>query len=157
MPEQGPSAPPAFDLKIPSLAGSYLLVLYLRRKTSIRVGRLGELNFPRGWYYYAGSAFGPGGLKARLSHHCKPLQRFHWHIDYLRAHAELRGLWFQTADNFEHRWSRALSQLPKAVVPVAGFGSSDCRCPSHLIYFPCRQRQLQLRKSLGGVLDYFSF
>ena len=147
---------PGAETRIPPLPGSYLLVLYLRRQEAIRIGRLGEFLFPRGWYYYAGSAFGPGGLKARLSHHCKPLRRFHWHIDYLRNHAELRGLWFRTGENFEHRWPTALRQLPRAVVPVAGFGSSDCSCLSHLIYCPCRPKQLQLRDCLGKGLRYRS-
>lgn len=139
------------EVQIPSSPGSYLLVLYLRRCTEIQIGRLGAFSFRRGWYFYAGSAFGPGGLQARLGHHLKPLQRFHWHIDYLRSVAELRSLCYQTGVNNEHLWSSALMTiLPEAKFPVAGFGSSDCRCASHLVYLPKGLGQRKLRSLLGG-------
>jgi len=31
--------------------------------------------------------------------------------------------------------NRRILSLPGAEVPVAGFGSSDCRCAAHLVYF----------------------
>ena len=46
--------------------GAYALVLHLERKEEITVGRLGTFAFPAGYYLYAGSALGPGGLEARL-------------------------------------------------------------------------------------------
>jgi len=135
---------------IPAVSGSYLLILYLPRRTSIQVGRLGCFSFPRGWYCYAGSAFGPGGLRARLQHHLKPLQRFHWHIDYLRQAAQLRTICYQCGVNNEHRWAAALAELPRAGLLSAGFGSSDCSCYSHLVYLPRRSGRRQLREQLGG-------
>ncbi|SHJ43524.1 Uri superfamily endonuclease [Malonomonas rubra DSM 5091] len=141
---------PGLSKRICPGPGSYLLVLYLRRRTTIQVGQLGSCSFPRGWYFYAGSAFGPGGLKARLSHHLKPVNRYHWHIDYLRSCAELRMLWYVQAVNNEHHWSAALHNLPGGSYPLPGFGSSDCRCPSHLVHFSSRQSQRLLRTTLGG-------
>lgn len=118
---------------------------------TLTIGRLGSFSFCRGWYFYTGSAFGPGGLKARLRHHLKPLQRYHWHIDYLRSAAELRSVWYQPGVNNEHLWSASLiSSLPEARFPVARFGSSDCRCASHLVYLSRRPGPGLVRSALGA-------
>ncbi|WP_303722319.1 DUF123 domain-containing protein [Malonomonas rubra] len=134
----------------PSVPGSYLLVLYLCRRTDLPIGKLGCFSFPRGWYFYAGSAFGQGGLQGRLSHHLRPVRKHHWHIDYLRSSAELRAIWYQVAVNNEHLWSRELGDLSHAEFPVDGFGASDCECSSHLVYLSRRPGQRQLRAWLGG-------
>ncbi len=75
-----------------TLPGTYSLLLYLPRTRLIRVGKLGEFGFANGHYCYVGSAFGPGGLRARLRHHARPAARPHWHIDYLRRYMTLRGV-----------------------------------------------------------------
>ena len=36
----------------------------------------------------------------------------------------------------EHAWARFLKSMPDSSVPLAGFGSSDCKCFSHLFHFP---------------------
>ncbi|MFO8145391.1 MAG: DUF123 domain-containing protein, partial [Candidatus Syntrophosphaera sp.] len=41
-----------------------------------------------------GSARGPGGLAARIARHQREPKPRHWHIDYLRAHAELIAVWY---------------------------------------------------------------
>ncbi|MBE0698753.1 MAG: DUF123 domain-containing protein, partial [Anaerolineaceae bacterium] len=69
---------------VPGLCGSYALHLVLTGERSIRVGRLGEIVFPAGDYIYLGSAWGPGGLRARLAHHVRIASSPHWHIDWLR-------------------------------------------------------------------------
>src|ERR1035438_8832695 len=62
--------------------------------TSDRIGRLGALQLQSGFYFYVGSALGPGGVRARLAHHLKPSRRPHWHIDYLRAHTRVEEIWY---------------------------------------------------------------
>jgi Uri superfamily endonuclease len=115
---------------------SYILVLYLNRKTEIRVGKLGLLTFPRGYYVYTGSALGPGGLSARLRHHLYRTARPHWHIDYLRRFALLKEVWISNGpERLEHAWAKALQRLEGASIPAPGFGSSDCKCPTHLFCF----------------------
>lgn len=136
----------------PAVKGSYLLWLYLRRGHEIEIGKLGAQHFSRGWYFYCGSAFGAGGLRARLNHHCGVSQRPHWHIDYLKVRAELRYVWFCRGVNLEHDWSRLLSALPGAIMPVSGFGSSDCHCSSHLVYLPRKPQSKKLQDWLVG--DY---
>ncbi|MBA7469869.1 hypothetical protein ES707_05144 [subsurface metagenome] len=33
-------------------------------------------------------------------------------------------------------WCQVGRGMPQGRIPVPGFGSSDCRCPAHLVYFP---------------------
>ena len=61
--------------------GTYALVLVSCSHQRVEVGKLGRLAVQSGYYVYVGSAFGPGGLKARIAHHVKISRRPHWHID----------------------------------------------------------------------------
>jgi Uri superfamily endonuclease len=131
---------------IPKSPGTYALRLFLPEAQILAIGRLGVFRFPAGDYLYLGSAFGPGGLHARLERHLKPTKRLHWHIDYLRPAVQVRQIGYQTAQNgpasgpdrLECRWSQALLRLPGACTPVPGFGAGDCRaaCPAHLVFSP---------------------
>ena len=42
-----------------------------------------------GCYVYAGSARGPGGIRARVRRHLRPDKTPHWHIDQVTAYAKL--------------------------------------------------------------------
>lgn len=120
----------------PAAHGDYVLWLALGESMPLVIGRLGAFDFPAGMYAYVGSARGPGGLAGRLKHHLTPVQRPHWHIDYLRAAARMEAVWWWAGDEpLEHRWAAALSQLSEAQVIVSRFGASDCRCSSHLYCF----------------------
>ena len=124
------------NLVIPPTKGSYILFLRLARKRQIDVGRLGTVTFSKGYYAYTGSACGPGGLAARLRHHLRSKTHLHWHIDYLIQHTTLSEIWLSDdGRNHEHLWAETLQQLKGSSLPAAGFGSTDCRCPSHLIHF----------------------
>lgn len=133
--EQSKNPPsPLMNSELPTLPGTYVLLLYLRKGARIVVGRVGPITFKRGWYAYIGSAFGPGGLAARLGRHLRPQKKLHWHIDYLRAIAEPREIWYSTApESLEHDWAANL--LKGTGTPLIGLGCTDCRCISHLFYF----------------------
>lgn len=119
--------------------GTYVLILHAPVQFSARIGKLGQLTGPAGYYLYSGSAFGPGGIASRLKHHQRIAQRPHWHIDYLRRELPLVGLWYSYDPvKREHDWASILSGLEGASFPMTGFGSSDCNCASHLIYSPNR-------------------
>ena len=98
------------------------------------MGKLGSFWFEPGYYLYIGSAFGPGGVHARLKHHCRLSTKLHWHIDYLRQHAEVVNTWYVADQRYEHRWAQQLDAIEELSVPVAAFGSSDCTCESHLFF-----------------------
>jgi len=119
--------------------GTYILILRLKRGKTIKIGRLGAVRFAAGYYAYAGSALGPGGLTARLKHHLNIAQRPHWHVDYLRREAVPREVWIvEATDRFEHLWADAMQRLAGVTGLVPGFGCSDCNCPTHLLHFKKR-------------------
>jgi len=119
--------------------GAYALILFCPRDKLVQIGKLGPLELRRGFYVYVGSAQGPGGVRARVAHHQKVSQRPHWHIDYLRLHARLDRIWYSHDKvRREHQWARFIHALRGASVPMAGFGSSDCKCKTHLFFFTRR-------------------
>jgi len=128
--------------------GCYSLLIRLRKKSSIQVGRLGEAEFPPGIYLYTGSAM--NGFRGRLSRHLrKRNKKSHWHIDYLLRCPEAqikKILVYPGTDRVECRQNQRIASLPGAQVILRGFGASDCvsGCASHLIYFG--------KKGLRGVL-----
>ena len=114
--------------------GVYHLVLRLPRETRIRVGRLGTARFGAGYYVYTGSAM--NGLEARVARHQRRRKSLRWHIDYLLQKAEIAAVeLIPTRRRLECARNRVILSLPGATIPVPGFGSSDCRCRSHLLYF----------------------
>lgn len=115
-------------------AGVYCLVLRLPRPHRITAGRLGCRRLAAGWYLYVGSA--KRNLAARLRRHLRREKRFRWHIDYLRGVARVEHIWvWAWTDAGECRANARVQGLPGAAVPWTGFGSSDCRCRSHLTVF----------------------
>ena len=137
--------------RVPERGGTYGLLLELPAAQQLRIGRLGELRFPASLYLYAGSAFGPGGLRARLQHHRHAAPRPHWHVDYLRRVAALTGIW-ATADprRLECAWAEAARALPGAR-QVPHFGASDCSCSSHLVALPRAPHRRVFRSRLAAL------
>ncbi|MEE9285245.1 MAG: GIY-YIG nuclease family protein [Dehalococcoidia bacterium] len=112
-------------------------VLTLQAWCDAPTGRLGVLSF-RGWYAYAGSAQGPGGLK-RVARHLAYRRRRRaprrWHVDTLLA----RGVLGEAVVGLTERpvECRLVQSLAGRLAPAfPGFGSSDCRCPTHLFQAP---------------------
>jgi Uri superfamily endonuclease len=121
---------------LPSTPGSYNLLLYLPRRATLAVGRLGSIVFKRGYYLYLGSAFGPGGVRSRVQRHLMKDKKHHWHIDYLRDQAKVKAVGIDCLNgNMEHHWARKLMTNTIKCDPIDKFGCSDCTCPSHLFYF----------------------
>ena len=134
--------------------GTYALVLKSTSDQFIDVGKLGRFSVRPGFYMYVGSAFGPGGLKARIAHHMKISARPHWHIDYLRPSMDLNEIWFTyDSRHCEHQWAGVLESVSGGSIPIAGFGASDCRCKSHLYFFNCRPSRVGLRRRLQASLN----
>jgi Uri superfamily endonuclease len=90
-----------------------------------------------GYYIYTGSAL--NGLESRLDRHLSSPSsgKRHWHIDYLSAWAEDKSCAVVlTPGRLECELNRAVAAIPGARLVAPGFGSSDCRCPSHLYLLP---------------------
>ena len=111
--------------------GLYIAAFHLAADRTIRVGRLGRIEFKRGVYLYVGSA--RRGLTARLARHGRRGKSLRWHIDYLSTKAAMLGA-------IVVPWRRdgecALAEEVGRLYPraVAAFGASDCRCGGHLFY-----------------------
>ena len=113
-----------------TVKGSYILLIALPKQQTITIGSLKAVHFRHGYYAYVGSAM--GGIKSRLSHHLKRNKRPRWHIDYFLEKASLNGIilrWSQSKEecNIAQALSRQFDCVP-------GFGSSDCKCKSHLFF-----------------------
>jgi Uri superfamily endonuclease len=115
--------------------GTYVLVLKSEKKQTAKIGKLGRLLIYPGWYIYVGSALGSGGLRARIHRHTQKRKKLRWHIDYLRFKINLVAVWYATnSKKLECEWA-SIFQLQKGSIPIPKFGSSDCKCFSHLFFF----------------------
>jgi Uri superfamily endonuclease len=117
--------------------GTYVLKLSLPKNRCVRIGQLGHYSFQSGTYLYFGSAFGPGGVAARICRHLGASGNQHWHCDYLIAYSQIEAVYFSYAPTkLECSWTRAVAQLSYTSTPVPGFGASDCKkhCRAHLVY-----------------------
>ena len=110
----------------------YTIYLELAEDQFISVGKLGAFPFQKGIYVYVGSA--KKNIKQRIERHKKTNKKFHWHFDYLRAHGTITRI-ITYDDSFkECELAENIRKREKAVIPIKGFGSSDCKCRSHLLY-----------------------
>ncbi|GIV21224.1 MAG: hypothetical protein KatS3mg023_2975 [Armatimonadota bacterium] len=118
---------------IPNEPGAYQLVLFLAKDITLQVGALGTFEFPAGRYLYTGSAL--AGLRRRIARHLRKEKRLRWHIDYLLQYAVVEDIrLFPLSEQGECAINQQALALPHARVIAHGFGSSDCRCPAHLVY-----------------------
>jgi len=117
--------------------GAYLLVCPIPRAIKTDISPLSLTGIPAGSYIYAGSAYGPGGMAARITRHFKRRKKVHWHIDHVtRIYPPPQALAFPHARECE--LVSVLIDRLNAASPIKGFGSSDCpRCYAHLLQLPC--------------------
>lgn len=118
--------------ELPSAPGAYVLRIALERAVILPRGRWRGRQVDEGVYLYAGSAWGPGGLRARLRRHLKAAKTLRWHVDALTNIAGVSAILARPGGR-ECAFTAAL--LDKgATAPLPGFGASDCRrCPAHLL------------------------
>ena len=109
---------------------TYQLHIRLSQAVRLKIGRLGEFDFPAGVYVYTGSA--KRNFEARIARHMRRDKALRWHIDYLLGALEARV----TSVTRTERDECEMNQTYPGVVLVPGFGASDCRkgCGSHLKY-----------------------
>jgi Uri superfamily endonuclease len=114
--------------------GIYQLLIYLPKTASIVIGKKGKIKFPKGYYVYTGSA--RNGLQKRVERHKRKSKKHFWHIDYLLDFAFIRKVFLFT-DGKHDECALSLTMLDKseAKIIMPKFGSSDCSCPTHLIFF----------------------
>nr|WP_204305143.1 GIY-YIG nuclease family protein [Desulfurobacterium thermolithotrophum] len=110
--------------------GTYCLVFKIDDlKFKVRSGR--EFSLKSGYYIYVGSAFGSGGLRKRISRHLKKEKKKHWHLDFISTDSSFKAfeVWVIEDKKVECFLANSISKTEKT---ITGFGSTDCKCPSHL-------------------------
>ncbi len=124
-------------MELPDERGTYILIASVLRMKRLKIGRLGTYDLLPGFYAYVGSAFGPGGLRARIHHHLESVAEPHWHMDYLLRYAEPVEVWYALSGRKrEQDLAELLEQASGFRMPIHRFGSSDYRRSrtSHLFY-----------------------
>jgi Uri superfamily endonuclease len=135
----------------PSSGGTYILLIESSHPATIGIGTIGNVSFKQGTYAYVGSAHGPGGLAARLGRYEVGPRSLHWHIDYLLQQADVVGALYRADDTRrECSWARRVAKMTQGCVP--GFGSSDCRCQSHLFFVGGAAKREELARAAGCEL-----
>lgn len=120
---------------LPAGPGAYVLILDIPRSVPLRINTLPRIHLPPGRYAYVGSAKGPGGIRARVRRHLRRRKKAHWHVDHLTAAGSVVEV-LAHPDADECDIVDRLLRDPGTTIPVAGFGSSDCkRCTAHLVAF----------------------
>jgi len=123
------------------MKGTYVLVTELKENSRIKIGKLGTINFPKGYYCYVGSALGKSiNLENRISRHKKlntnKTGKLKWHIDYFLVNPSasiIDTIMINNDRRMECEISKKLEKV--AVKSINNFGSSDCNCKSHFHYF----------------------
>jgi len=114
-------------------SGAYQLLIRFGPGRELRVGALGIIAFPPGFYVYTGRA--SRGLLARLKRHLRREKTLRWHVDYLLAEAEVSLVrLFPGGAERECDINADTAGADGYPFPIRGFGSSDCSCPSHLVW-----------------------
>ena len=141
---------------LPEAKGTYVLIAFTARMKRLEIGRLGTYDILPGFYAYVGSAFGPGGLRARLQHHLESVAQPHWHIDYLLRHAEPVEVWYALSDRkLEQDLAELLKQSSGFRMPIPRFGSSDYRRSrtSHLFYSKRRPSFRRFQQEVNQAIE----
>ncbi len=113
-------------------SGLYVILMSLNRPVRTRVGALGLVMFERGNYLYIGSAM--RYLEKRIARHKRRKKPLRWHIDYFRKVSRWESSLSLTGHSEECRLARLVEKAVDGSIACDRFGSSDCRCPGHLIH-----------------------
>jgi Uri superfamily endonuclease len=121
----------------------------LNTNQRIPAGKLKETEFEPGIYLYIGSA--RNSLSGRIARHLRKEKKMFWHIDYFLQKAKIKEIWVRNNYFDECQiLSEAKNSLKNSCFLSKKFGSSDCRCRSHLIYLPENEVNLNsLREKLS--------
>lgn len=127
------------------LKGNYCLLIATKKQNNIKVGSLNEINFKKGFYIYIGSAM--NSLKPRIYRHLSNDKKLHWHVDYLlmNENTAIKEVIFNIGE--EKIECELANFISKSGEKIEKFGSSDCNCDSHLIYFENYEKALKTVKN----------
>lgn len=113
------------------MKGIYVLIIAIDRNISVNIGALGKLSLEKGLYAYVGSA--QNNLEEPIKRHLRTEKAKFWHIDYLLGNSPVKVVKVFYKRAGKPNECKIATQLAKKGSPIRGFGSSDCKCESHLI------------------------
>jgi len=126
------------------------LIMRSESNAEFQVGKWGRIAIVPGYYIYVGSAFGPGGVRARILRHCRVSKPKHWHIDYLSDFVNPISAWYSYEQKkLEHKWAQVFSEMSETT-PIKGFGCSDCNCYTHLFATSAKPDLERFPVAVGG-------
>ncbi len=138
------------NLHLSNASGTYVIFIDVSKEILLKIGSLGEMKFSKGYYIYIGSAFGPGGLVKRVERHLRNEKKLFWHIDYLLNSSSAKIIavaWIADRQKLECIISQEIDKSSPLVKSLLHFGSSDCKCTSHL-----KQIKTKLRRDFYKVI-----
>jgi len=112
------------------MKGSYLLLIKVKKDKLISIGKLGKKHFSKGYYVYVGSAL--NSIEKRILRHLSKEKKMHWHIDYFLISGKVIKAFYKKNNIKEE--CKIAKNLEESLSPILDFGSSDCKCQSHLFY-----------------------
>ena len=122
---------------INSKKGIYILELFAKEEFSISVKKFIGVKFPKGYYYYIGSA--QKNLNSRIERHLKKKKKIHWHIDHLTTHKFINittpFIIPNAAKNMEVEIANNFVEFFDTKIIAKGFGNSGTKeTKTHLFY-----------------------
>lgn len=130
---------------------SYILILKLNKNLSIIVGKLGNIEFKKGFYIYIGS--GKKNIEKRVERHIKRDKKTHWHIDYLTKDENFSIIEIYLIEKFDECEITKIF-IKNGISFIKNFGSTDCNCSSHLFYSKSLKDLKTIIKSFKSRLVY---
>ena len=112
------------------MKGIYILIIDIDKNLATKTGTLGRIEFTKGLYAYVGSA--QNNLEKRVLRHLSKHKKIKWHIDYLfnNSHTRILKVFYKKANKTQE--CKTAKNINNFGSPINGFGSSDCKCKSHL-------------------------
>lgn len=126
---------PDAAVDLPRDAGAYVLLIRLDERLPLDIPAFRGMSLAPGLYAYCGSAYGPGGIRARVSRHLRAGKSMRWHVDRLTAAGRVERAGIRIGGRECDLVIKLLADGGSPALPK--FGSSDCRtCPAHLLRVP---------------------
>ena len=111
------------------MKGSYILFIKLNNNQNIKYGKKEKFVFKKGYYIYVGSAL--NSLESRIERHLRNInKKKFWHIDYLLIYGQILNIFYK--ENRYREECDIANLLKEKFLPIPKFGSSDCKCTTHL-------------------------
>ncbi|MEA2087050.1 MAG: GIY-YIG nuclease family protein [Candidatus Caldatribacteriota bacterium] len=109
---------------------------------------MGKIFLKKGDYIYIGSA--KGCLEARLRRHLRKNKKTYWHIDYLLKdeRTQISQIWV-ILKSIECEIAEVFYRNLFTETAKKGFGSSDCKCETHLFYIKNKEKMKKVLNEKG--------